>query len=495
MPTETPLSPHSAQALDGLEPKSFWRLFGTLSQIARPSKDEGVVRDHMVDWAHSHNLSTQVDDAGNVFVDVPATPGHEHAPKVVLQAHLDMVCERDPSSPNDPAEGRIELLRDGDWLTADGTTLGADDGIGVVAMQNIIEDGTLVHGPLQLVFTVAEEVGLVGANGLDGSLIDGEILINLDSEEDGTLTVGCAGSTDTWIHIETPRSAVSDDVRWFEVAVAGGLGGHSGMEITLGRSNANKVLAQVLGAAADSGIALRLSSFNGGKSRNAIPRDARAYVAVPVAESDSFDKVVSATGKRVAAAHADTDRAVGVSVTPADSQADAWSATDSRRMLDAINALPTGPIAMSTSLPGLTETSSSLGEVVTDGNKLTLHSLSRSSNDPAMPAVISSIESVARLAGGTLEERFNYAGWLPNMDSKVLAAAERVYEREFGEKPEVTGVHAGLETAVIGAKVPGIDMLAIGPQIESPHSPDERVDTATVTRFWKLVAALLKELS
>lgn len=496
MSSQTSLSTESAAALAGLEPATFWARFGDLTLVPRKSRNEGPVREYIEQWASAHGLSHRSDATGNMVIDVPACAGHEDAPLVVLQGHLDMVCEREPTSANDAEAGRIELRRDGVWLTADGTTLGADDGVAIAAMQALVEDPDAVHGPLQLLMTVAEEVGLEGANGLDPALIDGKILINLDSEEDGRLTVGCAGSTDTWIRIAAPAEPVTNDASWFTVTVSGGLGGHSGSGIVLNHSNAIKVLGSALAAAAGDISSLRLQSVNGGRSRNAIPRDASAVVAVAAADAATFAARIAEESGRISTSFAASDPGVTVVAAPTtDATGAAWSVTDTRRMLDAIEVVPCGPLVMSQSIAGLVETSTSLGEAITEGNELTLHSLSRSSNDAAMPDVIAAIRGIARLAGGTCEVKFNYAGWQPDLDSPLLSAAKRAYVTALNEEPIVTAVHAGLETAVIGAKVPGLDMIAIGPQIENPHSPDERVDTETVHRFWLLLRSLLQELS
>jgi dipeptidase D len=480
--------------LAGLEPAPFWEHFEALTRIARPSRQEEPVIEHVHAWASSHGFPVRDDSARNLVVEIPATSGRESAPKVVLQGHLDMVCERDPASPNDPAEGRIALLRDGEWLTADGTTLGADDGVAIAAMMALAEDESASHGPLQLLMTVAEEVGLEGANGLDPALVDGAILVNLDSEEDGRLTVGCAGSTDTWIHIEKPREPVDAGATTLSVTASGGLGGHSGSNIALGRANAIKVLGRVL-REAFAEAPFRLVSLNGGKSRNAIPRDAVAVVSVAGGKEEAFRAAVAKAVATVQDAFKTTDSGATAAVGEAEGAEDAWTEEATAGMLDALALVPTGPLAMSQDFDGLVETSTSLGEALTEGNRLTLHSLSRSSNDAALPETIGALDAVARLAGGTLEVKHNYGGWRPDLSSPALAALRSVYERIFGEEPIVTAVHAGLETAVIGDKVAGLDMISFGPQIEAPHSPDERVSVPTVDRFWKLLVGFVDEIS
>lgn len=482
-------------ALAGLEPRAFWGHFEALTRIPRPSRAEEPVIEHVRSWANGSGYELEQDSGRNLVIRVPATPGRESAPTLILQGHLDMVCERDSATTNDPAEGRIVLVRDGDWLTADGTTLGADDGVAIVAMMALVEDETLAHGPLELLMTVAEEVGLEGANALNGSLLTGSTLINLDSEEDGVLTVGCAGSTDTWIRIDAPREAPATGAEALRVVVGGGQGGHSGMEIARGRSNAVKALGRAL-REAHASVPFRLISLEGGKSRNAIPRDASAIVSVEGGRAADFRATVESAAATIRDAFATTDPGVSISVEAADASEDPWTDDATPRLLDAIALVPTGPLSMSPDFDGLVETSTSLGEASTEGDRLTLHSLSRSSNDSAMPEVIATLDAAARLGGGLLEVKHNYNGWRPDLDSDVLAVARRVYERLFGAPPTVTAVHAGLETSVIGSKVDRkLDMLAIGPQIEFPHSPDERVSIPTVERFWKLLVGIVDELS
>ena len=477
--------------LDGVEPVAFWRRFEELTTIARPSRHEEPVIAWVKNWAAERGFELSQDAGRNLVIRVPATAGREAAPTLILQGHLDMVCERNPDSANDPAEGRIVLLRDGEWLTADGTTLGADDGVAITAMMTLVEDASIPHGPLELLMTVAEEVGLEGANALDGSVLKGKTLMNLDSEEDGVLTVGCAGSTDTWVHVDAPREACAAGSVTLSLAAGGGLGGHSGVQIALGRANAVKVLGRVL-REAHAAAPFRLVSLNGGKSRNAIPRDAVAICSVPADQEGAFRAAVEAATATVRDAYAKTDPGATVTVEATADAAEAWTEEATTRLLDVVALVPTGPLAMSPDFDGLVETSTSLGEAITDGERLTLHSLSRSSNDSALPEVIAALDAAARLAGGTLEVKHNYNGWRPELDSPLLAVARTVYEQQFGEPPVVSAIHAGLETAVIGTKVSGhLDMLAIGPQIEGPHSPDERVSIPTVQRFWKLLVSIV----
>ena len=482
--------------LSEVEPRACWRHFEALTKIARPSRHEEPVIEHVRSWAADNGFELRQDAARNLVVRVPATAARESAPVLVLQGHLDMVCERLQDSPNDPAEGRIELVRDGDWLTADGTTLGADNGIGIAAMMALAEDESLQHGPLELLMTVNEEIGGPGegASGLDTSLLNGTALLNLDSEEDGKLTVGSASSTDTTIRVEQPREKSAADTVTLAVTVSGGLGGHSGTDIAHGRSNAIKVLGRML-RETFSVAPFRLAYVQGGKSWNAIPRDATAICSLQPEREPGFRAAVETAAEAIRQAYAKTDPGVTVTVTAAASAADAWTEDGTRTVLDLVAVVPSGPLAMSPDFAGLVETSTSVGEIVTDGPTLTLHSLSRSSNASAQPEVIAALDAAARLAGGVLEVGQEDPGWQPELDSPALAACRRVYQRMFGEAPVVTAVHAWLETAVIGDRVPGLDMVSFGPQIEAPHSPDERVSIPTVERFWRLLAGVVDELS
>jgi dipeptidase D len=492
----TPSTTDSSAVLTGVEPRELWQHFEALTKIARPSRHEELAIEHVRAWAAGNGFDVREDAAGNLVVPVPGSEGRESSPVVILQGHLDMVCERLPDSPNDPAEGRIALVIDGDWLTADGTTLGADNGVGVAAMMALAEDDSVAHGPLELLLTVNEEIGGPGegASGLDPSLVSGVILLNLDSEEDGKLTVGSASSTDTTISVEQPREPSEAGAVTLSVSVSGGLGGHSGIDIEDGRANAIKVLGRALREAL-AVCPFRLVSIQGGRSWNAIPRDATATCSLLPERKADFTAAIESAAAVISDAYAKTDPGVTVTVADADDAADAWTEDGTRSILDLLAAVPCGPLAMSPDFEGLVETSTSVGEVVTEGATFTLHSLSRSSNASALPDLLGALDAAARLSGGTFEVGLVEAGWRPNLDSAALAACQRAYERQFGEAPVVTGVHAWLETAVIGERVPGLDMVSFGPQIEAPHSPDERISIPTVERFWRLLVGVVDELS
>jgi dipeptidase D len=473
----------------GLEPVAFWRHFDTLTRIPRATFEEEPAVAHVIAWAGERGFESRRDGAGNLVVDVPATHGRELAPTVILQGHLDIVCERDPGSPYDAREGRIHVVRDGEWLRADGTTLGADNGVAIAAMLSLVEEGS-PHGPLELLMTVREEVGMAGAAALAPELIAGSILLNLDSEEDATLTVGCAGGADSILRLDAPREPVGADEVALRVSVSGGRGGHSGGDIAAGRSNAIKLLARALSFAPE----LRLATFDGGASRNAIPRDACAVVVVGASEAESVRDVVVTAGVHAARAYERTDPAVRLSFTDA-VEADAWTAEASARILDLVAALPYGPLGMSAEFSGVVETSSSLGVAESEGARITLRCLSRSANDAVIPEVTGAIAAAGRLAGADVELAREYPGWRPDLGSPTLATAKAVHERVFGAPPHVSLTHGGLEPAIIGARKPGLDMISFGPQIEGPHAPGERVHVGSAERFMRLLAALVDELS
>lgn len=483
-----------SDTLGELEPRSVWTHFLALTRIARPPKEEDQARAYVLAWAAALEFSSEVDAAGNAVVRVPATPGREDAPTVVLQAHLDMVCERDPESANDPREGRIAIVRDGDWVAADGTTLGADNGIGVAGAMAVAEDPEVAHGPLELLFTVSEEQGLEGARALDPSLVTGRVLVNLDGTSNEALTVGCAGSAHTFTRLRLDLEPVPTDWSTFAVTLSGVRGGHSGGDIAKGRLNAIKALGRVIAHAREA-AALRLVTLGGGVSRNAIPREARAMIVVA---ADSADAVRAAVEEELVALrrqYEGTDDGVSVSIEATDPAEQAASDASTRLTLDLLSTLPTGVIAMSPRLRGVVETSTSLTVADTDGGILTLACMTRSASSDALDDVVATIESAARLAGADVEVVRSYPPWRPDLESRLLARARETYERLFGVEPRLDVVHGGLECAVIGSKLPGVEMVALGPDVEGPHAPGERLSISGTERFYRLLGALLDDLS
>jgi dipeptidase D len=479
--------------LRGLEPALVWERFAELTQIERPSKAEGPAREHVLAWAGARSLEARVDPEGNVVVAVPASSGRERAPVVVLQSHLDMVCERDPASPFDPREGRIDVRVDDDWVLANGTTLGADNGIGVAAAMAVADDAEVEHGPLELLFTVSEEQGLDGAKALDASLVSGRMLVNLDGTSDEALTVGCAGSAHSFVRVRLELESHQRDDVALAVVLSGAHGGHSGGDITAGRVNAIKALGRVLARSFEQ-EPFRLARFAGGVSRNAIPRDARAVVMLEPEAEPAF----RAAAEQELAGLRDQYRGFDDGLVLAIDRIDESASVSERataRVLDLVTAIPTGVVAMSPQLPGVVETSTSITVATTDDGVLMLASMTRSSNAPALDDVAATIAATARLGGATIEVVRSYPPWRPDLDSRLLGAATASYARLFGADPALAVVHGGLECAVLGQKLPGVEMIAIGPEIVGPHAPGEKVRISSTQRFYRLLGVLLDDLS
>lgn len=482
-----------SDVLDGLEPELLWARFGELTRIARPPREEGAARDHVLQWAGARGLDSVTDDRGNVVIRVPGSAGCDGAPTVVLQAHLDMVCERAPDSPYDPRAGRIHVVREGDWILAEGTTLGADNGIGVAAAMAVAEDAAVEHGPLELLFTVCEEEGLEGAKALEPALVSGRFLVNLDGSSEGVITIGCAGSAHTFVRTRLRRRGADGDVRTLRVAVTGARGGHSGGDIASGRANAIELLGRVLGDAfahAPFGLAI----LAGGVSRNAIPREAEAVVVLPAASERSFREAARHSFEAIRPEFSGTDGGISLSFQEEDEEQPA-DAASTRTVLDLLAAIPVGVVAMSPAAPETVETSTSLNVATTADGVVTLASMSRSSDRARLDGVVESIERAARAHGAEIEVKRSYPPWEPDPASGLLAKARSTYERLFGAAPGLEVVHGGLECAVLGSKLPGVEMIALGPRIEGPHAPGERVSVASTQRFYRVLGALLDDLA
>jgi dipeptidase D len=483
----------SEVALAGLEPALVWERFSELTRIARPSKAEGPAREHVLGWARARDLDAAADDEGNVVVRVPASIGRESAATVVLQSHLDMVCERDPASPYDPREGRISVRIDGDWVVADGTTLGADNGIGVAAALAVADEPGLVHGPLELLFTVSEEQGLDGAKALDASLVSGRLLVNLDGTSDDALTVGCAGSDHTFLRLALSPEPVPPDHVVVHIEVSGARGGHSGEDIASGRVSAIKALGRVLSAVYRESP-FQLVSLAGGVSRNAIPRQSHAVVALPAAADAAIRAAADEELAAILRQFAGTDDGLVLSIGEA--EADAAASPDTTgTALDLLASIPSGLVALDPSVNRATQTSTCLTVAGTEHGTLSLASMARSSNAAALDELRDRMASLARLAGAEIEVRRSYPPWEPRRESPLLARAKETYSRLYGVDPALTVVHGGLECAVLGQKLPGVDMVSIGPEIVGPHAPGEKVRISSTQRFYRLLAALLDDLS
>jgi len=459
-----------------LEPRALWARFDEIRRIPRPSKHEERIRQYVLDFAAEHGLETASDALGNVVVRVPASPGYEEAPVVILQGHLDMVCEKNADKAHDFMEDPIELVLEGDMLRADGTTLGADNGVAVAAGLALATDTRVKHGPLELLFTLDEETGLTGARELDASMLTGKRLLNLDSEEDGVITIGCAGGRDTEIRLPVAREAGTAGAL-LTIKASGMAGGHSGVDIHLGRANAIKALAEVLGAA---GGDLRVVSLSGGSAHNAIPREA---VAVVLADSDSVNRAAAAVEARLKEVHASTDPDLKIEVTPAESGEHPMTLESTGTLVRLIDRVPHGVIAMSKDIPDLVETSNNVAVVKSTAEHVEVRCSSRSSVQAELDGTVDRLIGIATEHGAAAEADAGYPGWQPNPDSPLLKTAIDVYEELYGEKPQVMAMHAGLECGIIGDRVPGMDVISIGPTLKNPHSPSECVSVSSVKKM------------
>ncbi|HSM13113.1 MAG TPA: aminoacyl-histidine dipeptidase [Thermoanaerobaculia bacterium] len=477
-----------------LEPRALWAHFDRILSIPRPSKKEAAARAYVREVAASRSLECREDSAGNLVVVVPATAGREAAPTVVLQSHLDMVCEKNAGVEHDFDRDPIVPRRDGDWLYATGTTLGSDNGIGAAAMLAVASGDGLVHGPLELLFTVEEEIGLNGAAALDPALVTGRILLNLDTEEEGALYVGCAGGAGSELAIPLDTMFGVEGRSTLRLRVGGLLGGHSGVDIHLQRGNALQILARTLQPLWPE-FQFEVASISGGNLTNAIPREAEAVIRFAPEDRDRLEKALGSLLAARRAELASVDPGLEWSLEPAECGPEVLADATTERILALLAALPHGVLRMSDDIPELVETSTNLARVRTEGTTLRISMSNRSSVDSALAATQQQMKAFAVLAGGEAVSSEGYPGWKPNLDSPLLATVKGVHERVLGSAPEVKAIHAGLECGVLGAKLPGCDMLSVGPQIEHPHSPDERVGIGSVGRFWKLLGAALEELA
>jgi dipeptidase D len=482
-----------ATFVSDLEPRPLWRHFDQILATPRPSKQEAALRDAIRSWAAGRKLATRVDAYGNLVVAVPASAGREGAHTVVLQSHLDMVAEKNSDVAFDFERDPIVPRREGDWLYATGTTLGADNGIGVAAMLAAAEsDG--VHGPLELLFTVEEENGLLGASALDPALVTGRTLLNLDTEEEGSLYVGCSGGAGTVLDVPIDRMFGADGRVGLTLKVAGLKGGHSGVDIHLQRGNAIGIVARVLHGLWPE-FQFEVVALSGGNLDNAIPREAEATIRLPRGDRAAFESAVAARIAAQAAELAAVDPGLKGELVDAEAAGEGWSDETTARLLALLAAMPHGVARMSDEIPGLVESSSNLARVRAVNGGLQITVSNRSSVDSALAALQQRSAAFGELVGAQVTAREGYPGWKPNLDSPVLAVVRDVHERTLGKPPAVKAIHAGLECGVLGARLGGADMVSLGPQIEHPHSPDERVSIASVERFWRLLLASLEALA
>jgi len=477
-----------------LKPALLWDFFGQITQVPRPSKKEEKIVRYLLDFAKQNGLEAKKDKANNVLIKKPATPGKENLKTVILQSHVDMVCEKNSdvqfNFETDPIQTRIEK----GWLKATGTTLGADDGIGMAAAMAILVSKDIEHGPIVCLFTSDEETGLTGAFALEKTFLEGDILINLDSEEWGEFCIGCAGgksTTGTFTYRKTPPPA---GYFWFEVQISGLNGGHSGSDIHVGLGNANQILTRYLWSLLEK-CPVSLAAINGGNLHNAIAREANATVGVPVAFKEQTRVLLNQLQAQVSAELIKVDSNVQLSLYSADTPQECIDFETGKAVIHALYALPHGVIGMSHEIEGLVETSTNLASVKMEGDcKIVIKTSQRSSTDSLKVDIANKVAAVLQLAGAEVKATDGYPGWKPNPDSAILNVSKNAFEKLFGKKPKVLAIHAGLECGLFYEKNPRLDMISCGPTILGAHSPDERIEIATVEKWWELLMELLKTI-
>jgi dipeptidase D len=470
--------------------------FEKINTIPRCSTNETRLCRWLTDWATSRNLPYDCDSGGNLKVCIPASSGYENAPTVVLQGHMDMVCEKTPDSLHNFDKDPIVSHVDGEWLTATDTTLGADNGIAIAYMLGLVEREGLRHPPLELLFTVDEETGLNGAKMLKPGFVQGRTLINLDSEDEGIFTIGCAGGIDTTLSFSAELEPLGPDGSLHRVVVGGLKGGHSGIDIHKHRGNANRILGRILNGLQLAGR-LKLISIRGGTLKNAIPRDAVAVIWVPSNTGSDLGQTVATLQASLKKEYAVSDAGVFINVEPApdlNTGATALSADATDRIVQLLLALPNGVAHMSAGLQGAVETSSNLATVALDRGNVTIVNSQRSALDSRLDEINAGVNAVAQLAGATTKDHDAYPPWQPKMDSLLLQRSKEIYRKLYGQEPAIQVIHAGLECAVIGDIYPGMDMISFGPTIRNPHCPDERIWIPSIGKVWDFLAALLEAL-
>ncbi len=485
----------SKAAIEGLKPEILWQRFYEISQIPRPSKNEGKVVEYLRKFAKEHNLEMKEDKVSNIVMKIPATPGYENVPVVVIQGHVDMVCEKNKGTVHDFDNDPIKLIRDGDWLKADGTTLGADNGIGVAAGLAAVTDDSFVHGPLEVLCTVDEETGLTGANNLEKGFITGKMMLNLDSEEDGVFYIGCSGGLDTVGLFDIQYTEPKPGLETYELMVTGLKGGHSGLDVANGRANAIKLIGKLLNRL--SVLKFRIAEINGGSKRNAIPREAEAKIMIDPVNEEKAKEIIDQFVEDTLLEFKVNDGGLEATLTKLEVKPKkVFRKKFTRKIIDVILAMPHGILAMSPDIEGLVETSTNLATIFTEGDILRIGTSQRSSVEPAKVEASNIVKAVLDLAGAEeISTGDGYPGWQPNLDSKLLKFSREFYKKKFGEEAEMKAIHAGLECGILGALDPELDMISFGPTIQNAHSPAEMVNIPDVEKFWELVKGIISEIA
>ena len=482
-----------ADNLSELKPHFLWKHFAEFLKIPHCSGNEKALGDYIVSVAERLQLEWKRDDVGNIVISKKASPGKENAEGVILQGHLDMVCEKNSDVEFDFMKDPIQAEIKGEWVQAKGTTLGSDNAIGECAALAILEDDTLVHPPLECLFTVEEETGLVGANKIQPGFLKGRKLLNLDSEDEGEFTIGCAGGADTQIFLPLTRETANGDAR-FKLKLNGLQGGHSGVDIKLGRGNAIKLLARILWQTGKE-IPFKLIQMEGGNLRNAIPREAWAEIALSQADEENFRTAVQNAYEKIKDEYKGIDPDVNISLEQAqDSSGDPLISQSKNTLINLLCTIPHGVVTMNPEIEGLVETSTNLAVLHSPENQAQIICSTRSSAASALDATRNIFEAIVQLAGAEVSLDEGYPGWKPNLQSPLLKTLKEVYIQTFGEEPQVAAIHAGLECGIIGERFPGMDMISFGPTIKFPHSPSEKVHIGSIEKFWKFLLNLLAEL-
>jgi len=475
-----------------LEPREIWENFAALNAVPRPSKKEERVIQFMVDFGKSLGLKTETDKIGNIIIKKPATPGMEDRHTVILQSHVDMVHQKNSDTVFDFDVEGIRMIVDGDWVRADGTTLGADNGIGVATIMGLLASTDIKHPALEAMFTVDEETGMTGAMELEPAYYDGKILLNLDTEDDDELSIGCAGGIDTNTSYDYTREATPIDTVTYTISLRGLMGGHSGMDIDKGRANANKLMTRLL---YDAPVDVFLHEFDGGSLRNAIPREATVLVSIISEHKADFESYVKELEEVMRIEFSPIEKNLKFTLELADSSpATCLSPADQSRILSALYALHNGVFKMSLNFENLVETSSSLARVLIKDGNFGTKSLQRSSVESTKNDIANTIKSTFELIGADIEQTGDYPGWEPNPDSAILKVMAKMYRDRYKEEPQIKACHAGLECGILGKHLPDVDMISFGPNIRHAHSPDECVQISSVEKFWGFLLEVLKEM-
>lgn len=476
-----------------LQPTAVWRYFHDITQIPRPSKKEEKILAYLLNFAKEHQLEAKQDQAGNIVITKPATPGREEAPTVILQSHVDMVCEKNAGVEHDFDNDPIETIIEGDWIRANGTTLGADNGIGVAAQLAVLAADDIAHGKIEALFTVDEETGLTGANSLGKEFLTGPILINLDTEEEGEIYIGCAGGKGTRAYFKYKEKETPKGYFWFRTEVKGLRGGHSGSDINKGFGNANKILARFLYSLTRKKYGMVLSEIGGGNLHNAIPREAYALVGVKAKYKEEIRVKINAFLADLREEYKNSEPNLNLLLESAQIPSKVINRKTAERLILSLTACPHGVIGMSSDIEGLVETSTNLASVkMLPNHSIEVGTSQRSSVESQKRYVVSMVSSLFTLAGASVTHNEGYPGWKPNPESAILKLAKEEYQKLYGHEPKVKAIHAGLECGLFLEKYPTLDMISIGPEMTDVHSPDEKMQISSVGKFWDFLVKILE---